>query len=174
MSDVEVTVEPLKVTVSYKRSQSDGNYGSHEAFASVQQGIPDLATDEQIQASIAFLAANIKAAVEAALPAPAVTQPQSRPASSGGRTSAPRTSGGALPVKEWNNRSGSYDVVDAPEWVYAEAAKVPWAKEVITALKRDSDERYYQARDGVKNGQKQYLNEPAAVTADDAAMEEPF
>lgn len=164
-------VDPFKITVSYKAARSDGNYGSDEAFASVQQAIPDEATDDQISTAVAFLANVLKAAVQAALPeAPAPKVQHKAP-----RTQAARADG-TVPVKAWSPRSNAYvpaeevfKSFEEPAWLQAACAdQAPDASEIVYAQKKDKTGFYFQAR--TASGGKVYLNEPD----DDEAWEEPF
>jgi hypothetical protein len=154
-NDLEVTVEPLKISVSIRKAQSDGNYGSDEVFASVQQSIPDNATYEQVTTAVANLAAPLKEAVLAALPEPTAPKAQNKP--SGGQSS---NSGGATKFVRWHPGQNKYvPEENVPAWVKVAAAEqAAGAKEVVHAEKRDGSGDYWQAR--FADGEKLYLNEP--------------
>jgi hypothetical protein len=160
-------VEPFKITVSARGARSDGNYGSDEVFASVQQSIPDKVTADQILLYVAALAEPLKAAVEAALPEPKAPQATSKPArsNSGG-------SSGATQFVRWHPGQNKYVPEDnVPDWVIVAAAQqAAGAKEVVHAQKRDGSGDYWQAR--FADGEKVYLNEPQAESAE--PDEEPF
>ncbi len=176
-NDLEVTVEPLKISVSYRKAQSDGNYGSDEVFASVQQGIPDNATAEQVIAAVAAIAAPLKEAVLAALPAPAAPKAQSKPASGGQQ----RSNDGAVPIVSWSPSANSYVAADQGPLANKLPADLSWiqaavqdrnVKEVHFAEKRDKSGTYFQAR--TFDGDKFYLNEPETSGPAEDPTEEPF
>lgn len=188
MSEVttEFTVEPFKITVSARGARSDGNYGSDEVFASVQQSIPDKATAEQIEAAVAFLAEPLKAAVEAALPEQKAPVVQSRPAS-GRRTSTEANVEIKAFSRQAGERGGYVPIADAhpdivklfaaegdTSWVVPQAlALYPWATEVIFAQKQDKSGTYFQARG--RNGEKGYVNKPEGTSpVKEVNLEEPF